>query len=254
MSSILEELEESIYRSHSLGLPLDLGKEDSSNLDPTTLVLATGLSTLLGGQRRYDSSIRTLLFDLIDPQTTGSPSGTVRSQRVPEVRNPEDYRTALDMSARTREPSVFYGMPEEDAQDWLKRFEELSEINCWSNKLSYVRVYLEGAARKWYNVTQPNTRDSFKMNFMDTFTEKHFYQVEAKIRSRKQGLHEPVRNCYYDILDSCRQLELEQGEVISESTKLEHLLRGLSPTLLEKVWPLIRNPIKTTEDFFNLRC
>lgn len=185
MSSILEELEESIYRSHSLGLPLDLGKEDSSNLDPTTLVLATGLSTLLGGQRRYDSSNRTLLFDLVDPQTTGSPSGTVRSQRVPEVRNPEDYRTALDMSARTREPSVFYGMPEEDAQDWVKRFKELSEINCWSNKLSYVRVYLEGAARKWYNVTQPNTWDSFKNELYGYFHGKALLSGRSKDKVQK---------------------------------------------------------------------
>ena len=109
LSSILEELEESIYRSHSQGLPLDLGKEGSSNLDPTTLVLATELSTPLGGQRRQDSSNHTLLFDLVVPQTTGGPSGTVRSQRVPEVRDPEDYRTALDMSAKAREPIFFLG-------------------------------------------------------------------------------------------------------------------------------------------------
>ena len=61
------------------------------------------------------------------------------------------------------------------------------------------------------------------MKFMDAFTEKHFYQVEAKIRSRKQGLHEPVRSYYYDILDSCKRLEIEQRQIISESTKLEHL-------------------------------
>ena len=128
---------------------MDSGKEGSSNSDPTILVSATGLSTPLGEQRRYDSSNCTLLFDLVDPQTTGSPSGTVRSRRVPEVRDPEGYRTPFDMSAKAREPCVFYGTPEEDVQDWLKSFEELSEINRWENRLSYVRVYLEGAARKW---------------------------------------------------------------------------------------------------------
>ena len=66
---------------------MDSGKEGSSNLDPTTVVLATGLSTPLGGQRRYDSSNRTLLLDLVDPQTTGSPSGTIRSQRLLEDQN-----------------------------------------------------------------------------------------------------------------------------------------------------------------------
>ena len=109
LGSILEELEESLYRSQSLGQPLDLGKEGSSNLDHTTLVLATGISTPLVGQRRYDSSNRTLLFDLFDPQTTGSSSGTVRSQGVPEIRDPEDYRNALDMSAKAREPIFFLG-------------------------------------------------------------------------------------------------------------------------------------------------
>ena len=157
LGSILEELEESLCRSHSLRLPLDSGKESSGRVDPATLDLATGLTTWLVGQRRYDSSDRTLIFGTVDPQTTGSLSGTV-SSRFPEIkRDSEGYRPALDMSAKAREPVFFYGAPEEDAHDWLKRFEELSEINRWENKLSYARVYLEGAARKWYNVTQPDT-------------------------------------------------------------------------------------------------
>ena len=135
------------------------------------------------------------------------------------------------MSAKAREPVFFYGTPEEDAHDWLKRFEELSEINRWENKLSYARVYLEGAARKWYNVTQPDTWDSFKKKFMEAFTEELFYQVEAKIRSRKQGLNEPVRNYYYDILDSCRQLELDQEEPQSSENLKDKLKNRINQAL-----------------------
>jgi len=188
LGSILEELEESLCRSHSPRLPLDSGKESSGRLDPTTLDLATGLTTWLVGQRRYDSSDRTLIFGTVDPQTTiRSLSGTVNS-RFPEIkRDSEGYRPALDMSAKAKEPVFFYGAPEEDAQDWLKRFER------------------------------------FKKKFIENFTENIFYQVEAKIRSRKLGLNEPVRNYYYDILDSFRQLELEQGrpKKINNPTQLQ---------------------------------
>ena len=83
----------------------------------------------------------------------------------------EDYRpSAFDMSIRIREPNIFHGKPEEDGQEWLSRFEILADANKWdTNKITYVKLYLEGTARQWILVRDPRTWEVFKRQFLDAF-------------------------------------------------------------------------------------
>lgn len=81
-----------------------------------------------------------------------------------------------DMSSpKIKEPSVFYGTPEEDAKDWLARFEEISEVNKWkTSRLPYVKLYLEGTARQWLLVNDFPNWDDFRGKFLNAFKLKNF--------------------------------------------------------------------------------
>ena len=69
----------------------------------------------------------------------------------------------------------------------------------------------------------------------------------TKLQSRRQAPTESVKSYFYDMLDLCRQLELEQNSRMTESQKLEYLLQGRTPILLERLWPLIPEPVNTTD-------
>ena len=164
-----------------------------------------------------------------------------------------DIEASLAELAKFREPSVFFGTPEEDVQDWFTRFVEPADVNKWkSDKLSYVKFYLEGTARQWFRVRKPRNCEDFKELFVETFKQKHFkWRVEVRLRSRSQGPNEPVVTYFYDVLNLCRQVELEQEVEMPELTKVEHLLRGLTPVLSEKLWPLVPDPISNTTQFLS---
>ena len=76
------------------------------------------------------------------------------------------------------------------------------------------------------------------------------FKLITKLRSRRQAPTESVESYFY-MLDLCRQLVLEQNSRMTESQKLEYLLQGLTPILLERLWPLIPEPINTTDLFLS---
>src|SRR6266540_556749 len=56
------------------------------------------------------------------------------------------------LSQKLVEPKEFYGKVEEDPLDFLKKFEEASEVNNWSNKrkVKLISRYLKGNAKFWF--------------------------------------------------------------------------------------------------------
>ncbi|KZS02316.1 Uncharacterized protein APZ42_000692, partial [Daphnia magna] len=68
---------------------------------------------------------------------------------------------------------------------------------------------------------------------------------ETRLRSRTQGMDEPIVRYYYEILNLCRLVDSNT----LEAHRLEHLFRGFRPALLRKISPL--KP-KTCEEFLTL--
>ncbi|KZS05277.1 TE: Gypsy retrotransposon integrase 1-like protein [Daphnia magna] len=68
---------------------------------------------------------------------------------------------------------------------------------------------------------------------------------ETRLRIRTQGVNEPTIRYYYEILNLCRLVDPN----MSETHQLEHLFRGIQPTLFRKIYPL--KP-KTCEEFLAL--
>ena len=139
-------------------------------------------------------------------------------------------------------PPIFKGNPDEDALDWVDRYERTGTYNGWgkANLRENFNMFLDGAARKWYFCTplpaewddQPARPDpnnagvtlpaviGLKTRFLQEFQQENFSMFqEAKLRNRTQGIEEPTSSYYYDILDMCRVV----NPAMSESAKLEYL-------------------------------
>src|SRR6266498_2256143 len=94
------------------------------------------------------------------------------------------------LSQKLVEPEEFYGKVEEDPLDFLKKFEEASEVNNWSNKrkAKLISRYLKGNAKFWFEDLPetkywtaedfPEDAEDVTQNFVDQFKAK--YVTEEK--------------------------------------------------------------------------
>ncbi|KZS19609.1 Uncharacterized protein APZ42_013879 [Daphnia magna] len=166
-------------------------------------------------------------------------------------------------------PPVFSASPEEDAVDWIERFELAAAYNRWTDadQARNFVMYLEGPARKWFLVnTHPNhwedlparpdptdptlphlpAESGIKTQFSAAFQQANFSLLqEAKLRQRTQGNEEDVVSYFYDIVNMCRLVNPN----MSQEQQLEYLYRGLKPSLLQKIYP--QKPASTA-DFLDL--
>src|SRR6266498_3236229 len=102
------------------------------------------------------------------------------------------------LSQKLVEPEEFYGKVEENLLDFLKEFEEASEVNNWSNKwkVKLIGKYLKGNAKFWFkdlsettywivdnfledvkDITQ-NFIDQFKAKFVTEEKKQNWYKVK----------------------------------------------------------------------------
>ncbi|KZS18242.1 Uncharacterized protein APZ42_015657 [Daphnia magna] len=166
-------------------------------------------------------------------------------------------------------PPVFSASPEEDAVDWLERFELAAAYNRWSDadQARNFVMYLEGPARKWFLMnTYPNhwedlparpdptdptlphlpAESGIETQFSAAFQQANFSLLqEAKLRQRTQGNEEDVVSYFYDIVNMCQLVNPN----MSKEQQLEYLYRGLKLSLLQKIDP--QKPAFTA-DFLDL--
>src|SRR6266511_3702059 len=109
------------------------------------------------------------------------------------------------LSQKLVESEEFYGKVEEDPLDFLKKFEEASEVNNWSNKrkVKLIGKYLKGNAKFWFedlpetnywiaedfsedaeDVTQ-NFVDQFKAKYVTEEKKQNWYTQLSKLKQKK---------------------------------------------------------------------
>ena len=119
---------------------------------------------------------------------------------------------------RAREPIVFQETPDEDAKNWLMKFEEITETNNWeAHRLSYVRWYLEGTSRHWLLFVKPSSCQEFRTNFL---------------MARRQRKNESLENEFFDVINLCNQLQ-EESSPMSKLDRIDRLLAGMKLALLK---------------------
>lgn len=139
-------------------------------------------------------------------------------------------------------PGKFKGGLEDNVESYLAQFERISKANGWDDnkKLVVIPCYLEGAALKWYEnlearlgegITWEQIRSGMKEAFQSIAWDE---QLEYRLRMRMQADDEPVESYFQDVINLCAKVDPD----MAERSKIKHVLRGLTPSLLEKVMVL----------------
>ena len=115
----------------------------------------------------------------------------------------------------------FNGLPNEDINEWLSRFETLAKFHTWSNakKLSALPLSLGGPAKAWYDYQPEETTGDFKLLTEGLKTRFGSQTLEFLFRqelyARKQGPTEPLSMYTEDIIKKSQRLALSDKDLMN---------------------------------------
>ncbi len=132
-------------------------------------------------------------------------------------------------------PPKFKGTLDEDASEWLERYESTGLYNRWepADLAANFGMYLEDSARKWFicttlpdhwnnvpevvgraaaqnveEVIAVPAQEGLKTKFLQEFQRENYALFqEAKLRNREQGNEEETSIYYYDVLSLCSSVD-----------------------------------------------
>src|SRR6266498_1633256 len=136
------------------------------------------------------------------------------------------------LSQKLVEPEEFYGKVEEDPLDFLKKFEEASEVNNWLNKrkVKLIGKYLKENAKFWFEdlpETKYWTAEDFSedaedviQNFVDQFKAKYvteekkqnWYTQLSKLKQKKGESTTTFTNKFMRVY---RKLDLDKTQILN---------------------------------------
>ena len=130
-----------------------------------------------------------------------------------------------------KNPKTFQG-GKDDVKQWLEDLENLFEIAQIPNshKLDLIPYSLRGEALRWYKNNKSTLTSweifiqEFKEAFLSPFHEELAFK---KLESYTQGINQPIRSFYNEVLKLCS----EADSTMSESTKLKNLLNKTKPSI-----------------------
>ena len=130
-----------------------------------------------------------------------------------------------------KNPKTFQG-GKEDVKQWLEDIEQLFDTAQIpdGHKLDLIPYSLRGEARRWYKNTKSSlvTWSTFVKEIKEAFLSPfHDELAFKKLESYTQGINQPVRSFYNEVLKLCTETDSD----MSESMKLRHLLKKAKPTL-----------------------
>jgi hypothetical protein len=181
----------------------------------------------------------TALVDVVPAGTTGDGSES-RSVSVP-IRSSQIFNSSLDETTYVvrkaivdnliKNPKTFQGGKDEVKQ-WLADLESLFDTaqipDCF--KLDLVPYSLRGEALRWFKINKSTftSWSSFVQEFKEAFLSPYHEELAfKKLESYTQGMNQPVRSFYNEVLKLCQ----EADPTMSESTKLKNLLNKVLPRI-----------------------
>ena len=114
-------------------------------------------------------------------------------------------------------------------------------------------IYLEGKAKSWNEVNEPESREDFVERFLKAFRSKHSkLSLAIKLRNRQQGIDESVELFAYEILNLCKLVGIDQGTPMPEADKIDWTLNGLDPDLVRKMLSLVPGTFQKVDQFVDI--
>lgn len=165
-----------------------------------------------------------------------------------EARASASNTTTNPVKNRQRDPHVFSGISTDDADDWLKHYERVSQHNFWDDtiKLANVVFFLNATALRWFDnhETELTSWDAFKAEFGNVFGKPDCRKQQAseQLAHRFQAQTESTTSYIEDVLRLCRRVDA----TMSEADKLRHLFKGIAHSLFTVI---ARTPPTTVQEF-----
>ena len=137
------------------------------------------------------------------------------------------------------EPGCFHGKPPESPSEFIRDFRRAAIANNWTDNRAYTLLpsFLKGAAALWFDSLGPRCGGLDKLDSLTNALEGAFRRLgevddlEDRLRYRVQGVDESLEEYAYEVLSLCQRVDSE----MTEATKVKYLMRGLKPSLVERV-------------------
>ncbi len=132
-------------------------------------------------------------------------------------------QAALDGNSNSglfKQPT-FSGLPNEDVNEWVIKFDRLSKFYNWSNakKLGALPLLLSGPALAWYQTLPAETSNDFSAlieQLKNRFGAQNLeFIFRQELYSRKQGPNEPLSMYTEDIIRRCQRLSLSDNDMMN---------------------------------------
>ncbi|GBL84052.1 hypothetical protein AVEN_209118-1 [Araneus ventricosus] len=151
-----------------------------------------------------------------------------------------------------RNPCIFLGDDQQDANNWLKDFQRIATYNHWDDQMCLANVifYLAGTARQWFDNNEDTFTNftTFKNSLSNAFcrTEDFRRQAERLLLTRTQQIGETSESYIQDVLSLCRKA----NPSMSEDEKVAHLMKGIAEDLYQT---LLVQDFRRVDEFIK-RC
>ena len=115
----------------------------------------------------------------------------------------------------------FNGLPNEDINEWLSRFETLAKFHNWSQakRLNALPLSLGGPAKAWYDTMPPETVGDFRtltQGLKERFGSQSLeFLFRQELFARKQGPSEPLSLYTEDVIRKCQRLGLSDKDLMN---------------------------------------
>ena len=145
----------------------------------------------------------------------------------------------------------FTGAPTQDAERWLVHASNVLRVQGFTDPRELTHLlsgFLDGDALDWFQdhktmlLEWPEFRMAFIQRFPSPPSIRNPFEYFQQLSNRRQGLSESTAEYYTGVLKLCHDYNPHMSDV----ERVDHLKKGLRPSLLEKV--LDRDP--TTPDEF----
>ncbi|GBN63768.1 hypothetical protein AVEN_139494-1 [Araneus ventricosus] len=151
-----------------------------------------------------------------------------------------------------RNPCIFSGDDQQDANKWLEDFQRIATYNHWDDQMCMANVifYLAGTARQWFNNNEGTFSNftTFRNSLNNAFCRRDDIrrQAERLLLTRAQQIGETSESYIQNVLSLCQKA----NPSMSEDEKVAHLMKGIAEDLYQTL--LFQDFI--TVDEFVKRC
>ncbi|CAF0839126.1 unnamed protein product [Adineta steineri] len=180
-----------------------------------------------------------------------------KSNKVKAEEDGQQTTYTLDMpnkdlvfQSQTNTIEPFTGKSTQNAQQWISHATNVLQIQGFNDTHELTNLlsgFLDGEALNWFQDNKATLTEwkelytALTQRFPSPPSFTNTFEYFQQLSNRRQGLDEPTADYYAHVLKLCNKYT----PLMSDAERVDHLKKGLRPSLLEKV--LDRDPVNPAQ-------